>query len=81
MAWSGWGAGPAAAGAASGGWSRWVLVLLLVLCVVATAVLALRQSWLRAGIGALATAWFFARLFLGIGRPPPDDPGQAPPAT
>jgi hypothetical protein len=80
MAWAGWGAGPAGAGSA-GGPSRWILVLLLVLCVVATVVLVLRQSWLRAGIGALATAWFFARLFLGVGRPPPDDPGQAPPGT
>jgi uncharacterized membrane protein len=80
MAWAGWGAGPAGAGSA-GGPSRWILVLLLVLCAIATVAMAATRNWLGAAMGVLATAWFLARIFLGVGRRPPDDPGQTPPAT
>jgi hypothetical protein len=80
MAWAGWGAGPAGAGAA-GGPSRWILVLLLLLCAVATVVMALTGNWLGAGVGVLAIAWFVARIFLGVGRRPPDDEGPRPPSA
>ena len=67
MAWAGWGAGPAGAGA-SGGPSRWFLGASLALAAVVTGILAVRQSWAGAAVGAVATAYFVARLFLGLGR-------------
>jgi hypothetical protein len=71
MAWAGWGAGPAGAGA-SGGPSRWFLGAALVLAAVVTGILGVRHSWAGAGVGALATAYFAARLFFGLGRRRPD---------
>jgi hypothetical protein len=70
MAWAGWGAGPAGAGAA-GGPSRWFLGAALVGCAVVTAILAVRGRWFPAGAGLVITTYFFARLFLGLGRPRP----------
>jgi len=67
MSWAGWGAGPAGAGAA-GGPSRWFLGAALVGCAVVTVILATRGRWLPAGAGLVITAYFFARLFLGLGR-------------
>jgi len=67
MAWAGWGAGPAGAGAA-GGPSRWFLGASLALAAVVTVILAVRQSWAAAAVGALAAAYFVARLFFGLGR-------------
>ncbi len=67
MPWAGWGAGPAGAGA-SGGPSRWFLGGSLVLAAVVTVILAMRQSWAAAAVGAVATAYFVARLFFGLGR-------------
>jgi len=68
MPWAGWGAGPSGAGA-SGGPSRWFLVAALLFCAVMTAILAVRQAWAAAAVGALATAYFVARTFFGLGRP------------
>ncbi len=67
MAWAGWGAGPAGAGAA-GGPSRWFLGILLVASAVVTVILAMRERWLTAGAGLAITVYYFARLFLGLGR-------------
>jgi len=67
MPWAGWGAGPAGAGA-SGGPSRWFLLAALLFCGVVTAVLLARNAWAAAAVGALATAYFLARAFLGLGR-------------
>ncbi len=67
MPWAGWGAGPAGAGAA-GGPSRWFLAASLVLAAVVTGILVVRQSWLFAVVGAVATAYFVARLFFGLGQ-------------
>jgi hypothetical protein len=66
MPWAGWGAGPSGAGAA-GGPSRWFLVAALALAAGVTAILAARGSWPSAAVGALATAYFAARAFLGLG--------------
>ena len=66
MAWAGWGAGPSGAGA-SGGPSRWFLVAAMVLSAVVTAILAGRHNWPGAAVGALATAYFVARAFYGLG--------------
>ncbi|HYD41227.1 MAG TPA: hypothetical protein VEB43_10405 [Anaeromyxobacter sp.] len=68
MPWAGWGAGPAGAGAA-GGPSRWFLGAALVACAVVTVILALRGRWFPASAGLVITAYFFARVFLGLGRP------------
>jgi hypothetical protein len=75
MAWAGWGAGPAGAGSA-GGPSRWFLAILLVGCAGCTVIMAVTRNWPGAGVAALVTGWFFARLFLGVGRAKrdPDDP-------
>ena len=67
MAWAGWGAGPAGAGSA-GGPSRRFLGLALIGAAVVTGILAARRDWLGAGVGAAATAYFAARLFLGLGQ-------------
>jgi hypothetical protein len=67
MAWAGWGAGPAGAGAA-GGPGRWFLAIATLFAVACTGILAVRGSWMLAGVSAVCTAWFFARLFLGVGR-------------
>jgi len=67
MAWAGWGAGPAGAGAA-GGPSRGFLAAALLGCAVVAGVLVARHSWPGAAGAALATAYFVARLFLGLGR-------------
>jgi hypothetical protein len=67
MPWAGWGAGPAGAGAA-GGPSRWFLGASLVLAAVVTGILATRHSWAAAAVGAVATVYFAARLFFGLGR-------------
>lgn len=67
MAWAGWGAGPAGAGA-SGGPSRWFLAAALVFCVVVTAILFARHAWPTAAMGVVATAYFVARVFFGLGR-------------
>jgi hypothetical protein len=74
MAWAGWGAGPAGAGAA-GGPSRWFLLAALIACAVMTVILALRHSWLPDAVAALATLYYASRLFLGLGqRRGPDEP-------
>lgn len=84
MAWAGWGAGPSGAGSA-GGPSRWFQAALLVVCVVCTVIMALTRNWPGAAVGLLASAWFFARVFLGLGRPKGDEdeprgpPGRAGP--
>ncbi len=67
MPWAGWGAGPSGAGT-SGGPSRWFLGVALVLAAVVTGILASRHSWPGAAVGALATAYFVARTFFGLGR-------------
>lgn len=67
MPWAGWGAGPAGAGAA-GGPSRWFLGVALVAAAVVTGILVARGSWVQAAFAAVATAYFVARLFLGVGR-------------
>jgi hypothetical protein len=67
MAWAGWGAGPAGAGSA-GGPSRWFLGVLLVASAVVTVILAMRERWLTASAGLAITVYYFARLFLGLGR-------------
>jgi len=67
VAWAGWGAGPAGAGAA-GGPSRWFLSLALLGAAVVTGILVVRRDWLGAGVGAAATAYFAARLFFGLGQ-------------
>ncbi len=70
MPWAGWGAGPAGAGA-SGGPSRWFLAVAMVGCAVVTAILATRHNWLGTAVGAVITAYFVARVFLGLGRRAP----------
>ena len=72
MAWAGWGAGPAGAGAA-GGPSRGFLGAALLGCAVVTGVLVARRSWPGAAVAALATLYFVARLFLGLGRSARDE--------
>lgn len=67
MAWAGWGAGPAGAGAA-GGPSRWFLAAALIASAVVTGILAVRHNWAGAAVGAVATAYFVARVFFGLGR-------------
>ncbi len=74
MAWPGWGAGPAGAGAA-GGPSKWFLAASMILAAVVTVILAAQRNWLGAAVGVLATAYFVARLFLGLGRKPGDRSG------
>jgi hypothetical protein len=71
MAWAGWGAGPAGAGAA-GGPSRWFLGAALVLSAIVTGILAVRHRWLQAALGSVATAYFLLRVFFGLGRRKPD---------
>ncbi len=75
MAWAGWGAGPAGAGSA-GGPSRWILAFLMVGSAVCAVIMGATGNWLGAGVGAVVTLWFFARLFLGVGRPRRDEPEQ-----
>lgn len=77
MGWAGWGAGPSGAGA-SGGPSRWFLAVALVGCAVCTVIMAVTQNWVGAAVGGLVSIWFFSRLFLGVGAPPPED--RTPPA-
>ncbi len=67
MAWAGWGAGPAGAGAA-GGPSRWFLAAALVATVVVAGILAARGRWALAGVAGVAAVYYVARLFLGLGR-------------
>jgi hypothetical protein len=67
MAWAGWGAGPAGAGA-SGGPSRWFLAVAMVGAAIVTGILASTRSWAGAAVGALATAYLAARVFFGLGR-------------
>lgn len=67
MAWAGWGAGPAGAGAA-GGPSRWFLGAALVGCAVVAGILVARGQWLVAGVAVLAAVYYTARLFFGLGR-------------
>jgi len=67
MGWAGWGAGPAGAGS-SGGPSRWFLAVAMVGCAVVTGILATRQNWPGTAVGAAVTAYFVARVFLGLGR-------------
>ncbi len=75
MSWAGWGAGPAGAGSA-GGPSRWFLAVALVGCAACAVIMGVTRNWLGAGVASLVTLWFFARLFLGVGRPKAerDDP-------
>jgi hypothetical protein len=67
MAWAGWGAGPAGAGAA-GGPSRWVLGAALVGSVVVSGILAARGRWAAAVACLVAAGYFTLRLFYGLGR-------------
>jgi hypothetical protein len=67
MAWAGWGAGPAGAGA-SGGPSRWFLAASMVGAAIVTGILAVQHRWAFAAVGAVATVYFVARLFFGLGR-------------
>ncbi len=67
MAWAGWGAGPAGAGAA-GGPSRWFLAAAMIACAVMTVILALRERWVVAAVAALATVYYAARVFFGLGK-------------
>lgn len=67
MAWAGWGAGPAGAGAA-GGPSRWFLGAALVATAVVTVILAVRGQWGAAAVAAAATAYYTARFFFVLGR-------------
>ena len=67
MAWAGWCAGPAGAGAV-GGPSRWFLVAALVATAVVTVILVVRGQWGAAMVAGAATVYYTARLFLGLGR-------------
>jgi hypothetical protein len=58
--WAGWGAGPAGAGSA-GGPSRWFLVVLLVGCIVVTAVLLGDGHRVEAGVAAAGALYFGLR--------------------
>jgi hypothetical protein len=60
MAWAGWGAGPAGAGAA-GGPSRWFLVLLLVASLGVTVVLLRDRRWVEGGVAAAGAVYFGLR--------------------
>ncbi|HET6412341.1 MAG TPA: hypothetical protein VFG53_09790 [Anaeromyxobacter sp.] len=67
MAWAGWGAGPAGAGAA-GGPSRGFLGAALTGCAIVAGILVARRNWPGASVAALAACYFVARLFLGLGQ-------------
>jgi hypothetical protein len=67
MAWAGWGAGAAGAGAA-GGPSRWFLGAALAGSVVVAAILASRDRWVGAAACLVAVGYFTMRLFYGLGR-------------
>jgi len=67
MAWAGWGAGPAGAGAA-GGPSRWFQGATLVGSVVVAGILASRGRWVVAAACLAAAGYFALRLFHGLGR-------------
>jgi hypothetical protein len=69
MAWAGWGAGPAGAGSV-GGPSKLFLAAALVASAVAAGVGVVQREWVVTGVAALATLYFAARLFLGLGRRP-----------
>jgi hypothetical protein len=40
----------------------------MVLAAVVTGILVVRHEWPAAAVGAIATAYFVARLFFGLGR-------------
>ena len=67
MAWAGWGAGPSGAGAV-GGPSRIFLALALLAALVVTGIAAVQARWSLVVVGAVASVYFAARLFLGLGR-------------
>ncbi len=66
MAWAGWGAGPAGAGAA-GGPSRGFLWVALLGSAAAAVALAAERRW-QAVVAAGAVVYFALRLFGGLGR-------------
>ena len=66
MAWAGWGAGPAGAGAA-GGPSRGFLWVALAASAAAAVALASERRW-QAVPAAVAVVYFALRLFGGLGR-------------
>jgi hypothetical protein len=66
MAWAGWGAGPAGAGAA-GGPSRWFLAVLLLASGVVSIVLLRDRHWLEGGVAAAGAVYFGLRASGRIG--------------
>ena len=66
MAWAGWGAGPAGAGA-TGGPSKAFLALALVGAIAVAVISAVRREVAAAVVAGLAAIYFALRLFAGLG--------------
>ena len=65
--WAGWGAGPAGAGA-TGGPSRFFLVLLLVASIVVAGLLLRDGKWVEGGAAAAGALYFGLRAAGRLGR-------------